>query len=209
MRLKSPSFRLSRRRRRRTFAQNLLLIKLKRQQAAIIRKERTAFRRTHKLSRVAEREKAANSLEQENGKICPDKSNINGEHNAVTLEGCDHRRSGKAKKSEKCTEYSPSQKKIVAKARRKHRRRRNHEIGPHSIAGSVNEYFESLQVLPFARYRQLRAEYVSLRRESDRQFRNHVREQLQLMQPTKLSRQELSSKLAACRDVFWCANPTE
>ncbi|KAK6748095.1 hypothetical protein RB195_000991 [Necator americanus] len=58
---------LSRRRRRRTCAQNILLIRLKRQQAAIIKKERSATKRSHKISRAVEQDKGYGNVEQENG----------------------------------------------------------------------------------------------------------------------------------------------
>ncbi|KAK6047885.1 hypothetical protein COOONC_14610, partial [Cooperia oncophora] len=71
---------LSKLRRRRTYAQNVLLMKLRRQQAAIIKMERTANKRTSKISRSISRDKASVAEGQSNGKAVSDNGRVDGEH---------------------------------------------------------------------------------------------------------------------------------
>ncbi|ETN84155.1 hypothetical protein NECAME_17226 [Necator americanus] len=162
---------LSRRRRRRTCAQNILLIRLKRQQAAIIKKERSATKRSHKISRAVERDKGYGNVEQENGKWW--------------------------------IKYSTA-------VSRKRQKRRLHEIGPHTIGTSVHNYFERLQVFTLARYRELREEYVALRRESNRHSKELAKQQQHFVEfRSKTRRQKLNENLGSYRERFWYTNKVE
>lgn len=64
----------------------------------------------------------------------------------------------------------------VIKKRR--RRRRKRYLKPGYIKGSIKDYFALIQVIPFAKYRELREEYINrrdtARREQQRHFRNSL-----------------------------------
>ncbi|EYB93442.1 hypothetical protein Y032_0182g894 [Ancylostoma ceylanicum] len=200
---------LSRRRRRRTYAQNMLLIKLKRKQAAIIKKERTANKRTHKISRAAEQEKNFKEVEQENGRTLSDTACASGELNTST-ENCEHRRNSIGKKKKSTSQRGSSRKQVSKKTRRKRRKRRRHEVGPHTICGSVNDYFEKLQVIPYARYRELREEYLTLRRDSNRSAKEVSKQHRHFVEFCSTEGcQTLDRKLGSYRERFWCTDEVE
>ncbi|CAJ0602728.1 unnamed protein product [Cylicocyclus nassatus] len=191
---------LSRHRRRRTYAQNMLLMRLRRQQAAIIRKERTAKKRTHKLSLTADTGKPHNNEKRENGKIF-----LNSQSQSTSsLESCNHRRNS-CKRKKKADELCDGTiKKAPTKTRRKHRKRRYHDVCPHSIQGSVSDYFENLQVLTLARYRELRQEYIAMRRKSDKRSRQFAMKVWRFQQISTASEQSsLNRRMDNYRDAFW------
>ncbi|KAL6739638.1 hypothetical protein Aduo_013069 [Ancylostoma duodenale] len=201
---------LSRRRRRRTYAQNMLLIKLKRQQAAIIKKERTANRRTHKISRAAEQEKNCKDVDQENGKIPCGSNCATGEQNTCSNENCEQRRNSIGKKKRSTSQRGNTRKQVPKKTRRKHRKRRRPEVGPHTINGSMNDYFEKLQVLPYVRYRELREEYLALKLGSSRSANEVGKRHQHFMEfCSTVRRQTLDRKLGSYRERFWCTDEVE
>ncbi|KAJ1357557.1 hypothetical protein KIN20_015730 [Parelaphostrongylus tenuis] len=139
---------LSKRHRRRTYAQNLLLMKLRREQAAIIKKERTANKRTCRLSRSVEHGTNSVSMDQEEGKI-PHNNHNDGQHNTCPECGdSGSRRPSFVKRKRLKAHSSKSLIKTSNRKKRKRRRRRKAEVGPHTIVGSVSDYFSRIQVLP-------------------------------------------------------------
>ncbi|KJH42357.1 hypothetical protein DICVIV_11653, partial [Dictyocaulus viviparus] len=196
---------LSKRRRRRTYAQNVLLMKLRKEQAAIIKKERTANKRTSKISRT---DKQRNSFVNfQDGKVFVN-DQTDDEHDAEPddshrSEHDDSHRSsvGQSDKSQACVhklQISSCRKK------RKRRRRRNTDTGPYAISGSVSDYFGKMQVLPFIRYLELRREYIGLRRESDRRTKELVMHDEVFKDSTmSMNNAKLGRKLDFYRDHLW------
>ncbi|KAK6748097.1 hypothetical protein RB195_000991 [Necator americanus] len=96
------------------------------------------------------------------------------------------------------------------KPKRKRQKRRPHEIGPHTIGTSVHNYFERLQVFTLARYRELREEYVALRRESNRHSKELAKQQQHFVEfCSKTRRQKLNENLGSYRERFWYTNKVE
>ncbi|XGW31028.1 hypothetical protein V3C99_009747 [Haemonchus contortus] len=197
---------LAKRRRRRTYAQNILLMKLRRQQAAIIKMERTANKRTSKVSRLIDREKVVVAEEQSNGKTVPMDDHVDGEHNISNSECNQNRRLSFGKKKKPKGHRESTGKKTKRKKRRRRRKRRTC-VGPHTIIGSLNDYFAKIQVFPFASYMELRKEYIALRRQSNNEASRLTRKDDRFSEfASRLCYGKLGYKLESYRDYYWNAS---
>ncbi|VDL74996.1 unnamed protein product [Nippostrongylus brasiliensis] len=97
---------------------------------------------------------------------------------------------------------------LAPRKKRKRRRHRKHGIGPHTIVGSLNDYFAKMQVFSYSHYMELRKEYLALRRQSQTQTNQLSRENFRF-EGFRTFGGKLRHKLESYRDRFWDADHVE
>lgn len=143
-------------------------------------------------------------LSEKNGESSTERRSVGGELNASSSDSGERRRLSFGKKKKAKARRSTSEAMDVGKKRRRRRRKRRNGLGPHSIHGSLNDYFEKMQVFPFATYVELRKEYVALRRKSDSQTSMMVTNDKHFKEfASRLCGGKIVHKLETYRDCHW------
>ncbi|PIO68903.1 hypothetical protein TELCIR_09292, partial [Teladorsagia circumcincta] len=143
------------------------------------------------------------------GKTAPSDDHVDGEHNISNSDCGEGRRLSCGKKKKSKGHRLNSEKKHNRKKRRRRRKRRT-EIGPHTVIGSLNDYFAKIQVFSFTRYMELRQEYIALRRQSDSQASASTRKDSRFAEfASRLCDGKLRHKLESYRDCYWNADMAE
>ncbi|KAK6018321.1 hypothetical protein OSTOST_16103, partial [Ostertagia ostertagi] len=111
---------------------------------------------------------------------------------------------------EECPLLVPLLQRLLFHIRARRRRKRRSEVGPHTVIGSLSDYFAKIQVFSFARYMELRKEYIALRRQSDSQASRLTRKDSRFSEfASRLCDGKLGRKLESYRDCYWNADMAE
>ncbi|KAK6053052.1 hypothetical protein COOONC_09442 [Cooperia oncophora] len=145
------------------------------------------------------------------GKAVSDNGRVDGEHDvSISNSDCgEGRRLSCGKKRRSKGRRDSAAKKAHRKKRRRRRKRRT-EVGPHTITGSLHDYFAGIQVFSYARYMELRKEYIALRRQSNSRASKLAKNDSRFSEfASRLCDRKLTHKVETYRDCYWNADEVE